>query len=97
MVRLHRRKLLLDDLPQFDTANKEDLLRLTVLLRLSHLLHRSRSDETLPKLQAKVGPTSIDLKLPKTWLAKHSLTQLDLADEIAYLDSIGMTLTVSTS
>jgi len=97
MVRLHRRKLVLEDLPQFDTANKEDLLRLTVLLRLSHLLHRSRSDESLPKLQVKVAATSIDLTLPKSWLAKHSLTRLDLDDEIAYLDSIGMTLTVSTS
>jgi len=97
MVRLHRRKLLLNDLPQFDTANKEDLLRLTVLLRLSHLLHRSRSDEALPKIQAKVAATKIDLTLPKAWLAKHSLTQLDLADEVTYLESIGMTLTVSAS
>jgi len=97
MVRLHRRKLVLDDLPQFDSADKEELLRLTVLLRISHLLHRSRSDDKLPKLRAKVRAKGIELSLPKSWLGKHSLTKLDLADEVDYLASIGMTLAVSTS
>ena len=97
MVRMHRRKLQLQDLPQFDAANKEDLLRLVVLLRLSTLLHRSRNQDPLPELKLKVANTSVTLKLPKTWLSEHTLTQLDLADEASYLESIGMTLTVSAS
>lgn len=97
MVRFHRRKLSLDDLPQFDAADKEDLLRVTVLLRLAHLLHRSRNPQPLPELSLKVANTSIKLGMPEDWLAEHSLTRMDLEDEAAYLESIGMTLTVSAS
>ncbi len=97
MVRLHRRKLILEDLPQFDAASTEDLLRLTIILRLSHLLHRSRTEEPLPALKLSAEATAIELGIPKAWFAKHSLTQLDLAEEANYLASLGMTLTVSVS
>lgn len=97
LVRLHRRKLQLDAMPRLDAADTEDLLRLTVLLRIAHLLHRSRNPDPLPKIKLRVANTELDLTIPNDWLKEHSLTRLDLADEADYLASIGMTLTVSAS
>jgi len=97
LVRLHRRKLALAELPPLEEPDTEDLLRLTVLLRLAHVLHRSRNPQALPGCSLKVADTSLDLTLPKDWLDTHSLTQLDLAEEAAYLESVGITLTVSVS
>jgi len=97
LVRLHRRKLQLDAMPILDEADTEDLLRLVVLLRISHVLHRSRNPDPLPKLQISVDNTSIEMSISKDWLQEHSLTQLDLAEEADYLASIGITLTLSAS
>ncbi len=97
LVRLHRRKLQLDAMPRLDEADTEDLLRLTVLLRIAHLLHRSRNPEPLPKIKLRVANTELDLDIPNDWLKEHSLTRLDLAEEADYLASIGMTLTVSAN
>jgi len=97
LVRLHRRKLQLDAMPRLDEADTEDLLRLVVLLRIAHVLHRSRNPDALPKLQLTVDNTSIDIAISKDWLEEHSLTQLDLAEEADYLASIGITLTLSAS
>lgn len=97
LVRLHRRKLQLDTMPRLDEADTEDLLRLTVLLRIAHVLHRSRNPDSLPKLQITVANTAVDLGISKSWLQEHSLTQLDLAEEADYLASVGITLTVSAS
>lgn len=97
MVRLHRRKLQLDALPSLDEAETEDLLRLTILLRIAHVLHRSRNPDPLPKIRLVVANTEIDLGISADWLREHSLTQLDLAEEADYLASIGITLTVSAN
>lgn len=97
LVRLHRRKLQLNTMPQLDEADTEDLLRLTVLLRIAHVLHRSRNPDPLPKIRLRVANTELDLDIPEAWLKEHSLTQLNLAEEASYLASIGITLTVSAS
>ncbi len=97
LVRLHRRKFQLDAMPRLDEADTEDLLRLAVLLRITHVLHRSRNPDPLPRLLLTVASTAIDLDIPDDWLKTHSLTRLDLAEEADYLASIGITLTVSAS
>lgn len=90
LVRAHRRKFPVDDV---DMPTR--LRRLAVLLRLSVVLHRSRTGDPLPHVSLKVRGNQIKLEFPDDWLQRHPLTELDLAQEASYLKSIGHTLTVA--
>jgi len=59
--------------------------RLSLLLRLAVLLHRSRSPEPLPKFSLKVERKTLKLELPRYWLDEHPLTQADLELEADFL------------
>ena len=59
---------------------------LCVLLRLSVLLHRGRSKQTLPNIDITVKDKEIKLQFPQGWLDNHSMTLADLIKEINYLD-----------
>jgi exopolyphosphatase/guanosine-5'-triphosphate,3'-diphosphate pyrophosphatase len=59
--------------------------RLAVVLRLAVLLHRSRSQQPLPKVALTATPKTLRIKFPRGWLNKHPLTQADLAQEMKYL------------
>jgi exopolyphosphatase/guanosine-5'-triphosphate,3'-diphosphate pyrophosphatase len=89
LVRSHRRKFPVDDV-EMPTR----LRRLAVLLRLSVVLHRSRTGDTLPHVSLKVRGNQIKLEFPDDWLNRHPLTELDLAQEANYLKAIDHTLTV---
>ena len=82
LVRLHRRKFAFEDIP-VSAAGR--ILRLSALLRLAVVLHRSRSTAPLPHIAAVARDGHIKLKLPKDWLDKHPLTKLDLQEEAQYL------------
>ncbi len=65
-----------------------NIRRLTVLLRLAVLLHRSRSPDPLPKFALKADGRALRLQLPKGWLDEHPLTQADLEQEADLLKAI---------
>ena len=92
LVRLHRRKFLLDVLPASNNGESEHRVRLAVLLRLAHLLHRSRSHEELPDMTLSARDQRLTLRVPGSWLKAHPLTELDLQEEIAYLKAAGIEL-----
>ena len=89
LVRAHRRKFPVDDV---DMPTR--LRRLAVLLRLSVVLHRSRTSDPLPHVSLKVRGNQIKMEFPDDWLSRHPLTELDLAQESSYLKAIDHTLTV---
>ena len=89
LVRAHRRKF-----PVEETDMIRRLRRLSILLRLSVVLHRGRTSDPLPHVSLKVRGNQIKLEFPDGWLARHPLTQLDLAQEAGYLKVIDHTLTV---
>ncbi|TNF84841.1 MAG: exopolyphosphatase [Gammaproteobacteria bacterium] len=89
LVRAHRRKFPVDDV-EMSTR----LRRLAVLLRLSVVLHRSRTGDPLPHVSLKVRGNQIKMEFPDEWLSRHPLTQLDLEQEASYLKAIDHTLTV---
>jgi exopolyphosphatase/guanosine-5'-triphosphate,3'-diphosphate pyrophosphatase len=93
LIRCHRRKLPLEELQQLPEDIRDRSLRLAVLLRLSVVLHRSRSAAPLPPLQLGTGDRSLEIRFPEAWLAKHPLTAADLATEAGYLEAAGFTLT----
>ena len=85
LVRGHRRKFPCD---QFDTLPEPPRKRielLCILLRLSVVLHRRRSEIQLPNIGIKVEDERIRLRFPNGWLEEHQLTTADLEQEIIYL------------
>ena len=92
LVRLHRRKVAVEGeaLPMAKGA----ILRLTALLRLAVILHRSRSSDPLPHVAIETEGSQMVVTLFKEWLAKHPLTKLDLKEEARYLQASSLSLKV---
>lgn len=71
------------------------LLRLCALLRLSVLLHHSRSRIKLPDISLRSDGVFFELKFPENWLKTHPLTREDFAVEANVFSSAGLQLTVT--
>ena len=80
LVRAHRRKF-----PAEDFVDALDLGKLCVLLRISVVLHRGRSELALPPFDVRAEDDIIRLSFPRNWISQHPLTQLDLEQEAEYL------------
>ena len=63
-----------------------------MLLRIAVLLHRGRSPQPLPDVQALVKGRSLQLGLPQRWMKDHPLTLEDLEQERQYLKEAGFRL-----
>lgn len=90
LIRNHRRKLVTS---QFEDQ-PETLLRLTVLLRLSVVLHRNRASTTLPHVAVKASDNELTISVDDAWLADHPLTALDLLNESNLLRSVNIEATL---
>ena len=85
LIQAHRRKLPLAAFREFPAPQSKPLLRLAILLRLSVLLHRSRSPDKLPEIILNVQKKNIQLHFPENWLDEHALSQADLTQEAEML------------
>ena len=95
LVRLHRGKFSLGALAELPRDWRQPLQRLAVLLRLSVLLHRSRTPGLRPPVRAELVDKARTLKLQftrKAWLDQHPLTRADLELEVDYLDNTDLRL-----
>jgi exopolyphosphatase/guanosine-5'-triphosphate,3'-diphosphate pyrophosphatase len=88
LVRSHRRKFPVDEFPNLS----ERMLYLAVLLRISVVLHRNRTNNPLPHIDAKASEGTIRLCFPDSWLDDHPLTKLDLEREAGYLKAVPLIL-----
>jgi exopolyphosphatase/guanosine-5'-triphosphate,3'-diphosphate pyrophosphatase len=92
LVRCHRRKFR----PQMVEVLPDDVrdlaIKLCVILRLSVLLHRSRSEKPAPDIQVTAKDKSVKLEFPEDWLADHPLSRADLKTERKHLATFGITL-----
>ena len=88
LVQAHRRKLPLAAFREFPSSQSKPLLRLAILLRLSVLLHRSRSPDKLPAIILNVQKKNIRLRFHGDWLDEHALTQADLTQEAGFLKAV---------
>lgn len=93
LVRSHRRKFQLNEFNIIPGAARQSVIRLSILLRLAVVLHRSRFNTRLPDIRIKAGEQHIDLFFPAKWLFDHPLTLADLKTEQDYLDTAGIKLT----
>jgi exopolyphosphatase/guanosine-5'-triphosphate,3'-diphosphate pyrophosphatase len=85
LVRSHRRKFPLEEFESIAYSMRVSVIRLCVLLRLAVVLHRSRSNSSLPEIRISVKKNSINLDFPSGWLDKHPLTFVDLNTEQNFL------------
>ncbi|HRQ65050.1 MAG TPA: Ppx/GppA phosphatase family protein, partial [Xanthomonadaceae bacterium] len=94
LVRAHRRAIPVTQFGALPERLAGAARRLTVLLRLAALLHRSRTDEPLPEITLDTDGDRLRLHLPADWLEGRSLTRADLELECDYLKAMGIELEV---
>jgi len=92
LVRFHRRKIRLDDMPAFSLYQLSQVVYLLVLLRLAVLLNQKRRDDILPELKVRAAMQSLELTLGSDWLSQQSLLAADLAAEQKALKKIAFAL-----
>ena len=84
LVGHHRRRIpAIEDFPIGLDQQKQ--FHALVIFRISCLLHRSRLDQELPNIVARVSENKMTLDIPKAWLEQHALTLADLEHEQNYL------------
>ncbi len=92
LVRNHRRKIFDEQESELFDENRDRIRRLTILLRLAVVLHRSRLMTALPAINLKTSKNSIRLKFPKGWLDGEPLTSADLETEAGYMARVDFSL-----
>ena len=92
LVRSHRRKFPTEVIAALPRNWSTWIERLALPLRLSAVLHRSRSPVPLPPIELAAGKNALDLRFPPGWLDEHPLTRADLETEAACLHEAGYRL-----
>ncbi|WP_297325206.1 exopolyphosphatase [Nitrosomonas sp.] len=85
LIRSHRRKFPMEEFESITMSMRTSVIRLSILLRLAVVLHRSRSNSTLPEIRISVNKNRVDMDFPPGWLDKHPLTLVDLSTEQGFL------------
>ena len=92
IVRSHRRKFSLAHFNELPSPWNIRTPYLTLILRLSVLLHRNRHNIELPDFKIMIIKSKIQLLFPNNWLTHSPLTHADLKQEADYLKSAGFRL-----
>ena len=85
LVRLHRGKFSESAWKDLPVEWQLPIQQLSVLLRLAVLLHRSRAPGIRLPFTLTAVRRGCNVQFPQGWLAKHPLTEADLAQEADYL------------
>ncbi|MGQ0658978.1 MAG: exopolyphosphatase [Chromatiales bacterium] len=92
LVRTHRRKFPQGEFQALPDDEIEPMRRLCILLRLAVLVHRSRTDAAVPRIEVEAADTTVKLRFPESWLDAHPLTTADLEQEAEYQKAAGLRL-----
>lgn len=95
LARAHRRKLPKDEWKLLPGDKQQPYLRLSLLLRLAVILHRSRSKARLPAISVQADAQRLSISFPRGWLNHHPLTLADLESEAEFLKSMDYKLKFS--
>lgn len=94
LIRSHRRKVPLTAFAERQPEEQVPLLRLSLLLRISALLHHGRYDTALPEIRLRADDNTLALTFPAGWLKDHPLTQADFEQEQEFFRVAGYELVV---
>lgn len=92
IVKLHRGKFVKENMSEAHKDQRLLLIHLAIVLRLSVIFHRSRTEKELPEIRISISEKELILKLPERWLNEHPLTINDLDQEAEYLSVLGLKL-----
>lgn len=92
MVRVHRRRFIEAEFTKLPPHTAEWAKRLTILLRISVLMHRGRGGSHKPPIKINVQNQDISIAFPEEWLYEHPLTGAEISREADYLATCGFTL-----
>jgi exopolyphosphatase/guanosine-5'-triphosphate,3'-diphosphate pyrophosphatase len=95
IVKSHRRKISRSLFKELPSPWNVDALVVTIILRLSVLLHRNRQEHDKPDFKISLTKSKVRLQFPDHWLAQAPLTHADLIQEATYLKSAGFKLEFS--
>ncbi|MGH8492019.1 MAG: exopolyphosphatase [Moraxellaceae bacterium] len=95
LVGTHRRKIKAEHYNEILETGGLTLLRLCAILRLSVLLHHSRSRETPPLLRMRSDGIVFELQFPRGWLDAHPLSREDFAQEADVFAGIDLKLLIA--
>lgn len=88
----HRRKIRMVQFSELTNNWVKPALRLTLLLRLSVILHRSRREKHLPSFLIHAKDDALALKFPEEWLKEHPLDKGELTAEQEVWYAVGYRL-----
>lgn len=89
LVRFHRRKIDLAAFNDLQSSEKERVVKLLSLLRLSVLLHRGRHKVDIDQVSLKVKESKLIVSVDESWLEENPLTSAELvaeADRLLLID-----------
>jgi exopolyphosphatase/guanosine-5'-triphosphate,3'-diphosphate pyrophosphatase len=92
LIRLHRKKIRRDELPELALISPQKLSYLLVIIRLSVLLNQKRQPDYLPNYELVATPQSLLIRFPQAWFKGQALLQADLEVERQYLKKLGIEL-----
>lgn len=95
LVRYHRKKIRVQDIPGFTHYSKDDIYKLIALLRLAVLLNIKRQQDFLPAFEVEAQKQGITLTFPPEWLESKPIMKADLEREVNYLETVGLTLSMN--
>lgn len=94
LVRLQRRRLSTKFLPDVAEPDKQSLIRLAVLLRISLVLCRDRQSPDLELLRFRADFDSLTLEAPRSWFDANPLTRAELLNEQRLSEQVGMKIEI---
>lgn len=94
IVRLHRKRISENRLPDADPHTRARIRDLALILRVAVHLHRTRTDDAISHLQALGSPQGLTLMIPSREADMHPLTMADLQREADAWTRMGRTLTL---
>ena len=94
MLLCHRRKLEAARIDAYVGHRTDEVLRMTVILRLAVLLCRTRSKRARPRVGVTIEENRLRLSFPSGYLDERPLTAADLAQEAGLLKAAGFDLEI---
>jgi exopolyphosphatase/guanosine-5'-triphosphate,3'-diphosphate pyrophosphatase len=95
LVRFHRKKIRLDEIPEFYQFDSLTVYKLLSLLRLSALLNIKRQEDGVPNLEVTAEKLKLIIGFPQDWLENKPIIAADLEREKQYLEVLDLTLQVT--
>lgn len=95
LVRFHRKKIRVAEIPAFYQYDVNLVKRLIALLRLGALLNIKRQEDFIPDFQVDAQKHSLTITFPENWLEGRPILSADLERESGYWKALDLSLTVS--